>query len=381
MKRIVYLSVLFLGVVSCGDRNGYTVKGVYDSAPDNTVVYMSRYMVSEINDMLVPFDSAVVRNGRFAFKGTCEKAEVCFVSSSKVVDGGYVVIEPGVIDFDMTARGVRGGTELNGRMNRFLNEKERLIALRGMCEPAILDVIAPTEEMRDSVVLMASLAGKVFDLYVSNSFHDNAGNGVGHFILTQSVGFASPYMLSELFEKVPMSFRDKIYELKKKYNNNIIEREKKAQQYIVEAAGAAVETAVGKKYIDFELNGLSGGKVLFSDVVTSCDYTLLLFWGAWDDNASAFMRSFEALRGVFGSNELGLVTISLDASVDNCAGAVSVTDGSVIHLCNPAGGSAEVASGYGVTGLPYALLVNRKGTILLRTNSIKDIESKLQELF
>lgn len=380
MKRIAYLLVLFLAVVSCGDRNGYTVKGVYGSAPDNTLVYISRYMASDINDLLVPFDSAVVRNGKFRFKGVGDGAEVCFVSSSQVVDGNYIILEPGVIDFDMTERSVRGGTELNDGLERFLNEKERFIALRGMCAPGILETIAPDKEMRDSIVMMASLAGKVFDLYVVNNFQENAGNVLGHFILTQSVGFVSPDVLSGLFDKVPGHLRDKIYELKKKQNTNLLNRGEMTRQYLADADRAAQETAVGKKYIDFEMNNVFGGKVLFSDVATECDYTVMLFWGSWDEKASGFMRNVESLRGIYEKNRLGLVTISLDSSVEECVAAVSVKDGSVIHLCNPDGGSAEVASGYGVTTLPYALLVNRNGTILLRTSSMNDIESKLKEL-
>lgn len=381
MKKIAYLLALIMAVLSCSDGNRYTVKGVYGYAPDNTVVYISRYMASDINELLVSFDSTVVKKGKFEFKGVCEKTEVCFVSSSQVVDGNYIVIEPGTIDFDMAERSSRGGTELNDKMERFLKEKEKVIALRGMCTPGIIDAVASTKEMRDSLIMIADLAGKVFDLYVVNQFNENADNVMGHFILTQSVGFASSEKLSELFDKVPGHLHDKIYELKKRQNSNIMEREKMTQQYVSNAADAAMETAVGKKYIDFEMNNVFGGKVLFSNIVSSADYTVLLFWGAWDETAVSFMKDLESLRSEYDKKQLGLVTISLDSSVDNCTAAVGVVDSSVIHLCNPAGGSAEVASGYGVTGLPYALLVNRDGTILLRTSSMKDVKIKLKELF
>ncbi len=380
MKNIVCLLAMLFVAVSCGENNRFAVKGVYESASDNTVMYMSRYMVSGIDDILVSFDSAVVRNGKFEFNGVCAQPQVCFVSSSMVVDGNYIVLEPGTVDFDMAERSVRGGTELNDKMERFLKEKERVIALRGMCAPGVLEAIAPAKEMRDSLIMIADLAGKVFDLYVMKNFEENATNVLGHFMLTQSVGVASPDVLDALFASVPESMRDKMYEIKEKQVKAALEQKKQTAQYVVNAEASAMETAVGKKYIDFELNNVLGEKVLFSNEVKSCDYIVMLFWGSWNESAIVFLKDVESLRSKYDKRKLGLVTISLDSSVDKCLEAVSVKDNSVVHLCNPAGGSAEVASGYGVVGVPYALLINRNGTILLRTSSMKDIESKLKEI-
>ena len=381
MRKLLYIFSLCVLFVSCDDKNNFTVKGVYGSAPDNTVVYISRYMVSDINEMLVPFDSAVVKNGKFEFEGVCENAEVCFVSSSRVLDGGYLVVEPGVVAFDMAERTSRGGTALNDKMNHFLNEKERIIALRGMCAPGIIETLSPTKELRDSVVMMASLAGKVFDLYVANQFKEDYKNAFGHFLLTQSVGFATSEMLQALFEKLPEGMHDKIYDLKKKQLDAVLGEEDVAQQYIEMADKAAQETAVGKKFIDFELNDIKGGKVLFSDILHSNNYAVLLFWGTWDKNACDFLTDACEQCSKYEDKGCRLVTVSLDSSVEKSLDFVSSIPGSAIHLCNPKGGSAEVASAYGITSLPHALLINGRGTILLRTNSIKDIESKLKELY
>lgn len=381
MKKLLFLLSLSLFLVSCGDKNGFTIKGYYASAPDNTVVYISRYMVSGIDDLLVPFDSAVVRRGKFEFKGVCDKSEVCFVSSSRVVDGSYVVLEPGVVTFDMAERTSRGGTILNDKMNRFLNEKEKVIALRGMCASGILETIASTEEMRDSIVMMASLAGEIFDLYVAKQFNEDSANAFGHFVLTQSVGFASPEVLQSLFERVPENMHDKIYELKKKHVDTALEYNTLSQQYLNAADKALMETAVGKKFLDFELNNIYGGKVLFSDLLLSGNHSVLIFWGSWDKVACDFLKDACSLCVQYEKNGVNLVSVSLDSSVDKCVDFVSGIEGTALHLCNPRGGSAEVASGYGVSALPHALLINRQGTILLRTNSIKDIESKLKELY
>ena len=52
-----------------------------------------------------------------------------------------------------------------------------------------------------------------------------------------------------------------------------------------------------------------------------------------------------------------------------------------MQLCNPAGGSAEVAAAYGITELPAAVLVNKKGTIISRMETVGEIMHKFEDLF
>ena len=52
-----------------------------------------------------------------------------------------------------------------------------------------------------------------------------------------------------------------------------------------------------------------------------------------------------------------------------------------VQLCNPVGGSAEVAAAYGITELPTAVLVNNRGTIISRLSTVDDILKKFEELF
>ena len=377
MRSFFYLLLLSFLLLSCNDNSRYVVKGVFRSAPDSTVVYMSRYMASDIDDMLVPIDSAVVKKGKFKFKGVCEKPEVCFISSSSIIDGGYIMLEPGTIRFNMLERTSRGGTLLNDKMERFLNEKEKVIALRGMCAPGILDAIASSDAMRDSIVMIASLAGKVFDLYVADSFEKEQSNELKHFMLTQSVGLVSPEIMLDAFESLPECMHDKIFELKRKQLDGIMEQEGVARRYKHAAEEAVRETAVGKRMVDFELDDLSGDKVLFSDVVTMNNYTVLLFWATWEKEAVAFLRDVELICEKYKGGSVGVVAVSLDGSVEECLPYIAEKDCPTIHLCNPKGGSAEVASAYGVTELPYALLINKHGTIILRTSSVSDIEKRL----
>lgn len=379
MKRSVFALLATVLLAACGNGNGYVIEGRYDAAPDGTVMYMSRYLVDDIEDVLEPVDSAIVKNGRFVFEGPSEDMEVCFISSSRVVDGGFVVVEPGNIGLDMSERTRRGGTENNDVLERFLNEKEKLIAIRSMSNPDILDAIAHDEEVRDSVYLMVKLSGVVFDMYVSKVINENIGNALGHFCLTQSVGLASPEVLYPLFQLLPESFHDKLYEGKLSQLSSGVDTGKAARMYMANADNAARETAVGREAVNFELDDIHGGKVLFSDIVKKNRYTILLFWASWSDGAMSAIRELENVCG--GYKGLGIVAVSLDSSIDECRNAADSSGLQAVYLCNPSGGSPEVASAYGVTGLPAMLVVNSKGTIISRTEYVQDIDKKLKEVF
>ena len=78
---------------------------------------------------------------------------------------------------------------------------------------------------------------------------------------------------------------------------------------------------------------------------------------------------------------LQVVGVSLDGSKEVCNEFVDKLNINWLQLCNPSGGSAEVAAAYGVTDLPTAILVNNRGTIIARMSTLDDVLKKFEELF
>lgn len=378
MKKLLYLFLLPF-IFSCMPKNGYVIEGDYPDAKDGTVVYLSKYMVFDLDEMLVPVDSAIVKNGKFKFKGVADAFEVCFLSSSKIVDGGFVVLENGVIEY--TFDGAKGGGTLwNKELCRFMYEKEKIMSLKQMSSPAMQKKLLLEPAMIDSLNELAVYGAKIFDSYATGLVRKNSNNKLGHFFLTQSVGAVTPGRLLPLFPLIPNEYRDKLYAGKKTQLENDLKENIHVEKYSIDAQEAAAETSVGKKYKNFELNDIAGGKLLFSDKVQSGKYTLLLFWAAWDDMSVDFAKELSAICSKYGEKELNVVTVSLDGDVKECTNAVNSLNLLGTHLCNPSQGSAELASAYGVYELPLCLVVNRNGVIISRTSSLDDIKSKLKEI-
>ena len=377
MKRAFSVLLLVSLLFSCSrDVERCTINGRYSSAPDGTVLY-----VTPVDDILSPLDSATVKNGKFAFTLSGAARQVCFISSQKVLNGNYLVVEPGVLDVDFAADVFVRGTKGNERLGRFLTEKEKILNLRRMCSPDVVQMLGVDEAMGDSIRELTMMAGSVFEAYALKEIRENIDVPLGCFCLTQSVGVVSTERLLPLFDKVPVECRDKLYDVTRERLETEVWNVAVAGKYIDEISENLVATGVGKRFQNFELNNINGGKVLLSDEVFANRYTLVFFWGSWQGGAEEQMRVLSAAYDRYRSKGLQMVGVSLDESVAACKAFIDSLQMAWLQLCNPDGGSAEVAAAYGVTDLPAAVLINNKGTVIARMSTIDDVLKKFEELF
>ena len=395
MKKVFFLllaaSILFscsnsekredatVGVTGNEECHGNAVckiNGRYASAPDGMVLYMT-----PTDDINAPVDSAVVWGGRFTFLHPDSTMAVRFISSQMVIDGGYVVLEPGVVEVDFTGDVFVGGTPSNERLNRFMEEREKIINLRKFCEPASLDMFGVDVAMRDSLNDVLVVANDIFDAYSLKEIKENIETPFGYFYLVQSVGVTSSSKLLPLFDSVPAEYRGKLYDVMKKRVENNIAESVMTGNYLEEMVKSLEATAVGKKFQNFELNNINGGTVLLSDEVFSNKYTLVLFWASWQNEATELLQSMSVHYGKYREKGLQIVGVSLDSRVDDCKAIVDEFGVDWVQLCNPSGGSAEVAAAYGIAELPAAVLVNNRGTIIARMTTASEVAKKFEELF
>ena len=377
MKRLPSLLLLLCVVFSCSkNENVCTISGRYASAPDGVVLY-----VTPVDDILSPIDSVVVKGGKFEMELDGETYAVRFVSSQQVIDGSFIVVEPGSVKIDFTGKCFVSGTPANERLNRFMTEKEKIINLRRMGTPGVLDDFAIEGAMCDSIMDLIVIAGDIFDAYAVKEIKENIDSHIGYFFLLQSVGVVTSVKLLPMFDKVPVEYRDKLYDIMRNRVESEVNNMAMAEKYLEDVVESLEATSVGKKFQNFELDNIKGGKVLLSDEVFANRYTLLLFGAGWQDGIKEQLALLSKEYDRYRNKGLQFVGVSLDGSVDACKAIVDELDIKWIQLCNPAGGSAEVAAAYGITELPMAVLINNRGTIIARMATVEDVVKKFEELF
>ena len=375
MKKLFHLLLLCL-LFSCSkNENACVVNGRYASAPDGTVLY-----VTPIDDILTPIDSVVVKGGKFELELDGTVPSVRFISSQQVIDGGFVFIEPGVVNVDFTGDFV-SGTPVNERLNRFMVERDKIVNLRRMGTPSALDALGLDKAMCDSIKDIVVIAGNIFDSYAIKEIKTNLDSHIGYFYLVQSVGIVASAKLLPLLDKVPEEYRDKLYDTMRNRIESDVRDAAMAEKYLDDIWKSLEATAVGKKFQDFELDDINGRKVLLSDEVFANKYTLVLFWAGWQDGVNELLQVLSEAYAKYNAKGLQIVGVSLDGDVAACRSVVDELDIAWVQLCNPAGGSAEVAAAYGITELPAAVLVNNRGTIISRMATVEDMLKKFEELF
>jgi peroxiredoxin len=93
------------------------------------------------------------------------------------------------------------------------------------------------------------------------------------------------------------------------------------------------------------------------------------------------MADISSLYADYEAKGFRFVSVSLDDNPEELHNAVASKGLKGDLLFAPDGGSAEVASFYGVSSLPEYILINREGTIIARSSSVADIKNKIEEVF
>ena len=361
MKKVFFLLLIAAFVAACSS-DGYKIKGSFEAAPDGTMVYMINP-----NEGLAVVDSAVVLGGSFEFTGGYYERSVRMLLAEGV--GGPVVLETGniLVTIDKTSF-VRGGTEGNDILQRFVEAGEHIGNLERATSPAFVKNMSVGKAMLDSLVNAREAAKSNFAEYSLLAIENNIDNGLGFYILTQIYQKIDVARLANILSRVPLYLHSARYDVMNAYATHRLQTEKKRAL-----------TAVGQQYLNFELSDLSDKKLLFSNVVETGKYTLLQFWASWCAPCRAELPAIEALHKKYGRKGLNVVGLSLDADIKECRNAVAALGLSFTQLCNPAGGSGEVATEYGVDVIPANLLINSKGVILGRNLSPAELDSLLGE--
>lgn len=363
MNRLLSIVMLAAMLVAC-NSGGYKIKGTFEAAEDGCKVYLLKP-----NEMLEIVDSAVVRNGRFEFSGGYHDRTVRMLLVPSKATGGPVVLEPGEVTVHFGREMERGGTDGNEILQRFISGKRHFDGLVSVTSPTFVTAMGMGESMLDSLAAEKEKAKAMLATYSALAIENNIENSLGVYILSQSYEVLDAFTLATMLDCVPLYFRDSRYDVVKNYAT-----------HIMTVAMAQNKMAVGAAYQDFELTEMNGEKVIFSDVVKKNDFTLLYFWASWCAPCRAELPQIEDACKKYKEKGLAVVSVSLDSNIDEFKSAVGKLALSGVKLCNPAGGSSEVATAYGVDAIPANVLIGKDGMIVARNASPGELEVLLAKI-
>ena len=362
-KSILWVAAGMMTLAACQKQAGYTIQGTVEGVADGDTVYLQNFE----NNNLVKIDSAIVKNGTFEFKGQADSIVksscVTYMKNDKrmltllFVENGNIKVALNEKDSQVS------GTPCNDAYQNFMTSYKAIgEELKAIYTKAQQDSTL-TAEQRDSLMTLLDEKQEQGMDKVYQTISDCIETPVGVHLL---VSFASSFDIEKvepLLNKIPAAYAN---------DEGVVA--------LKEHAATVAKTAVGKKFIDFEMNTPEGKSVKLSDFISKNKYTLIDFWASWCGPCRQEMPNVVAAYNEFKAKGFGIVGVSLDNNLESWKKAIKDLNITWAQMSDLKGWQCEGAALYGVRAIPATVLVDQEGTIVARNLRGDELKAKLAEL-
>ena len=366
MKKYLSLAASLL-MVACSQKPGFEIQGtVADSQADGKQVYLVKYGEE------APIDSAVVTNGAFTFQGEQATPTLCVL---------YVG--------DQEMRRVSAGenapytaifTLENARLQAVLNEEAPAVsgtpendAFKAL-QDQVKGIRAKAEPLTDQLK-SADEAVKEAAMEQYEAIEAEASQALKAYIEAN----CDKQVAAKVFSDARYDLSDEDQEAILAKANDTFKAVRGIDK-MVEHLNILKNSAVGKKFIDFEMADAEGKMHKLSEFVGNGKVVLIDFWASWCPPCRADMPNLVAAYKQYKSKGFEIVGISLDSKADAWAKGVQDLGITWTQLSDLQGWKNAGAALYGVNSIPHTILVDKDGTILCKQLHGKEIAAKLEEI-
>lgn len=323
--------IVAVGLMSCTPQGGYTIKCERTGLEGAVVLRIDTTEVIE-----------TAKAGKVTFKGVVDEPKFGFLLDVNREPVAQFVVEPGVIN--VTDEGVTG-TVSNDVVSRLSTQLSELVT-RFHAEDT------SAEERRQ--------IQESFKPLIDSTFEANTDNFAGVALLSQMLNEMSLDEVREAVDKFSPEMQEHTYikELKEQLK-----------------AFATVEP--GGQYLDFELEGIDGGKVVLSDLLAKGDYVLLDFWASWCGPCMNEVPYLIDTYKTYGGKGFEILGVSLDNDAAKWKQAAARMPW--VHASDLKGWESAVAQLYKVHSIPANYLIAPDGTVVeknLRGEALKQAVAK-----
>lgn len=359
MRKIFYVMGLCLLAVAC-ERvpDQLTLKGTGISTANDIYVYD----LAESKTI----DTIKVTGGKFSYTLEITSEPKLLTITDNATLFQYLIAEKG----DLTLAGDTGlvkGTPSNDRMAEIIKayrntgkelEEKKMVLVRN----ADKEGKELTEDQIAELQALDKQQSAMLAEVVKKYYEKDKGTILGVFELV--------FLQSLLSEEEFISLYDRGGEAAKKFPPFVKMFEAKANKEI---------TNVGSKYVDFQgVNPKETAELLYlSDFAGKGNYVLLDFWASWCGPCRAAMPGIKQLNDKYSGKGLEVIGVVVSDQIESHLKAAEELKVTWTQIFD---NKDTIISLYGIEGIPTLILLDKDGTILVRTNEKSEIVEKIRSL-
>lgn len=374
MKKIFgLLSVLVLAVAffSCENNKEFTFTGTF---PDNTFDECTVYLLdqSKGQSRSNAIDSAVVKGNQFIFTGIAPDSIAIYYAHVDVPMAEYFLFIPekGKINLNWVGRDnyTVTGTKTNDDYQKYRDDLKAAEALSAQTYQEFEEEKQAGEVSKERLAEMNAFWQSFEEDYVG--------------IISSFVKKYSKSMLGEVIFRQNLfhylRHTDKADEILAELRPSFQDTD--AGIEVMARIEMAKRTSKGKPYINISGFDLNDKEVSLSDYVGKGKVVYLDFWASWCGPCRRTMPDLRDLYAEYKDRGFEIVGVSLDDNKENWAKATEEDGITWPQFSNLQGWSEPAAQSYGVSFIPFTILIDKEGKIVGK-NMMKDqVVAHLEEL-
>lgn len=330
MKKTLFAAALAIAAFGANAADPYKVTLPTTADDEGAMAFLINFDNGE------KIDSVLVADGEAKFSGTIDEPVLARV----IIDDarrGQLILESGSIVLDPKRR-IAFGSPLNDAMNE-LADSASLIA-------ADYDK-ATTDEQRQQVI-------DRHNAFMQRHMQQNLDNPIGYVIFMDQASELTAAELQAYLDKEPSL---------KKYTR---------VAKLLQMLQTKEATSVGKKYLDFEVNG----QKLSDYVGRDGKYLLVDFWASWCGPCRRQIPVLKSLYDKYKDKGLEVLGVAVWDKVDDTRRAIQ--EEGITWDCILDAGTVPTDI-YGISGIPCIILIGPDGTILSRDKQGDDLVADVEK--